>query len=310
MGIRRDIAKAVANMEKGAQFGGPVANSFATLGGPLAGLGGYLMGNAWDSVNPMSTPQRRAAAQATNAHIARGAAKGLKEAIPGVLDFVGGNGAGFGRSMVPPYDGAFQDRWKEGRNLWRDYVTDPIRSMEMAAGGNKVRDYLNRGVQQAEAAAGGHDDWDDVRETAAEVGTGLAVTWPAYGKAIQAMFKVPRALGKGLAAIPKVGPVASKIPSVAVGYQTMGGPEAVDAVKRGWQWFTGRGYDADPQLAEYRDQNINKAKDLARWYIDNGYRQEFEDLMSKKELWGLLPEKDRNDLIESAVSRFNGGWSQ
>lgn len=257
------------------------------------------MRNAWDSVNPMSTPQRRAAAQATNAHIARGAAKGLKEVIPGVLDFVGGNGAGFGSSMVPPYYGTFQDRWKEGRNLWRDYVTDPIRSMEMAAGGDKVRDYLNRGVQQAEAAAGGHNDWDDIRETVAEVGTDLAVSWPMFVKGVQAVFKGPQAVGKVLSKIPKVGPVAAKVPSAATAYQTMGGPEMVEAVKNGWKWLVGRGWETNPELAAYRDENIKRTKDYANKFIENGDREKFEKLKSTGG-WGQLSEEDKEALLARA----------
>ena len=323
MGIRNDISCAVAHMEKSAKFGVSDVAPFLGIKNPAGPIGSYLLGKMWDSVNPTATPESRARAQATAMHLGRGAMKGIKEAIPGTLDFLGGNAAGLGRSVFAPMinhslsiddptgvdELPFRDRWNEGRRTWREYVTDPIRRAEMGLGGNKVRDFVNRGIQDVEAVAGGHDDLDDVREGIAEVGTDLVVSWPMLGKSVQAMFKAPQALGKGLAAIPKVGPVASKIPSAAVGYQTMGGPEAVDALKRGWQWFTGRGYDANPQLAEYRDQNINKVKDLARWYIDNGYRQEFEDLMSS-EGGGQLSEKDKKDLFGSADERFNGGRSQ
>ena len=302
MGIRSDIAKAVANMEKAA---GPLSTAMSAVGGPFAGIAAGNMEQAFNSVNPVLTPQQRAANQASLAHKSRGVLKGLREVVPGILDFVGGSGAGLGRGIVAPLtadrigDVTFTDGWNEGKKLWSDYVTDPIRRMEMAAGGNKVRDWTNKSVQQAEAAAGGHNDWDDVSESLYSVGTEIAAGWPAFGKSIQAVFKGPQVAGKVLSKIPKVGPVASKVPSAATGYQTMGGPEIVDAVKNGWKWLTGKGYETNPELAKYRDKNIEITKDYANQFIENGDRERFEKLKSTGG-WGQLSEEDKEALLARA----------
>lgn len=299
MGIRNDISCAVAHMvvsmDKEAQAPGfyytPAHFEMMRQSGDATG------------------------ANTLNTRFLRGAVRGVgKEAIPGVIDFVGGGMAGIANGLSEfAYGptGSFKDGYEQGRGNWRHWVTDPMRkSLGWVGRKSGVAGALDKLVDSSDKKNGGAAEGAELVEGIGEISGELAASWPMFGSAIKAMFKVPGALGKGLSAIPKVGPVASKIPSAAVGYQTMGGPEAVDALKRGWQWFSGRGYDANPQLAEYRDQNINKAKDLARWYIDNGYQKEFEDLMSEKELWGLLPEEDRNYLIGSAVARFNGGRSQ
>lgn len=302
MGIRSDIAKVVANMEKAA---GPLSHVMSATGGPLAGIMAGNIEQSFNSINPLLTPQQRASNQASMAHKARGVMKGLKEVIPGILDFTGGSGAGLARGIVAPLtadrmgDVTFQDGWKEGQKLWSDYVTDPVRRLEMAAGGNKVRDWMNKNVQQAEAAAGGHNDWDDVSESLYSVGTEMAAGWPAFGKSIQAVFKGPQIAGKVLSKIPKVGPVASKVPSAATGYQTMGGPEIVDAVKDGWKWLAGRGWETNPELAKYRDENIEITKNYANQFIENGDREKFEKLKSTGG-WGQLSEEDKQALLARA----------
>lgn len=317
MGIRNDISCAVAHMvvsmDKEAQAPGfiPTPSYYASM---LPGEMRERTLEEW-GLPQSGKPNLATALNSLNAHNLRGAVRGAgKEAIPGIIDFVGGGMAGIANGLAELAfgpTGSFNNGFKQGRGNWRNWVTDPMReSLGWVGRKSGIAGALDKLVDSSDKMNGGAAEGAELAEGIGEIGGDLAASWPMFGKAVQAMFKVPGALGKGLSTIPKVGPVASKIPSTAVGYQTMGGPEAVDAVKRGWQWFTGRGYDANPQLAEYRDQNINKAKDLARWYIDNGRQQEFDDLMSNKELWGQLPEKDRNDLIGSAVARFNGGRSQ
>lgn len=317
MGIRNDISCAVAHMvvsmDKEAQAPGfiPTPAYYASMQ-PSAMRERTL--EEW-GLPRSGKPNGATELNSLYSHFLREGIRGVgKESIPAVIDFVGGGMAGIANGLSEfAYGptGSFKDGYEQGSGNWRHWVTDPMRkSLGWVGRKSGVAGALDKLVDSTDKMNGGAAEGADVVERIGHITGELAASWPMFGSAAQAMFKIPQVLGKGLAVIPKVGPVASKIPSAAVGYQTMGGPETVDALKRGWQWFSGRGYDADPQLAEYRDQNINKVKNLARWYIDNGRQQEFEDLKSKEEFWGLLPEKDRNDLTESAVARFNGGRSQ
>ena len=299
MGIRNDISQIVSKLEKLASFYGYVTNP-VTIASNTTTSREYLDHKG-----------------AIDANFLRGFVRGAgKEAIPGVVDFIGGGTIGVTNGLSELFHGpsrSFREGFSRGMADFQNTVTNPMRR-DLGQLGRKlgVAGALDKLVEQAERRAGGPTDQGAYADMTGEIVGDLAASWPMYGKAIPAMMKIPKWGGNAVAKATGMAnnPGVTKPITWAYGYQTMGGPEVVDALKRGWQWFTGRGYEANPQLAEYRDQNINKTKDLARWYIDNGYQQEFEDLKSKKELWGLLPEKDRNDLIGSAVARFKGGRSQ
>lgn len=299
MGILRDISQIVSKLEKRASFYGYVTNPVSIASNTTTSRE-YL-----DQKNAIDT------------NFLRGMVRGAgKEALPGLVDFIGGGTIGVANGLSELFHGpsrSFRKGFSRGMADFQNTVTNPMRR-DLGRLGRKlgVAGALDKLVEQAESRAGGPTDQGAYADMTGEIVGDLAVSWPMYGKAIPAMMKIPKWGGNAVAKATGMAnnPGVTKPITWAYGYQTMGGPEIVDAVKDGWKWLVGRGWETNPELAKYRDENINKAKDLARWYIDNGYRQEFEDLMSEKELWGQLPEKDRNDLIGSAVSRFNGGWSQ
>lgn len=298
MGILKDISQIVSKLEKRASFYGYATNP---------------VGIASNTTTSREYLDQR---DAIHANLLRGLVRGAgKEAIPGVVDFIGGGTIGVANGLSELFhgpSGSFREGFSRGMADFQNTVTNPMRR-DLGRFGRKigVAGALDKLVEQSESRAGGPTNQGAYADMTGEIVGDLAASWPMYAKAIPAMMKIPKWGGNALAKATGMAnnPGVTKPITWAYGYQTMGGPEAVDALKSGWQWFTGRGYDANPQLAEYRDQNINQVKDLARWYIDNGYQQEFEDLMSS-EGGSLLSGKDKEDLFGSADERFNGGRSQ
>ena len=151
---------------------------------------------------------------AANMSIMRGIAKGVKEAIPGTIDFTFGNLAGLlGGSINKFRGGKFSDGYFGAKGEVRN-ITDNIRRVEMALGGNMVRNGIDSlqgyhlgNIERQLGPMTGKDgnltkDWKDYAEylgllqngegVAADA-TEMAVTWPMYGKFIKGLYGTQKA---------------------------------------------------------------------------------------------------------------------
>ena len=156
----------------------------------------------------------------------RGSAKGLKEAIPGLVDTFVGVPAGAVNGLMHGIAGAvtpggsfskgFSTGWRDSRGLTKDYMSDPIRYAEMYSGGNKVKGRLDDQVQYSKDKLEGalknkydvggtgrragtwQQEMGDISTDAAGVEnvakgtTGFVATLPVWGKAFSV---VPKAWG-------------------------------------------------------------------------------------------------------------------
>lgn len=214
MGLLKDISNAIKNVTKTAQAPGfiPTPSYYSSMQPKSMsdrtqkdwGLGGKM-----DSMY-----------HSANASMLRGVAKGMKEAVPGFVDFTSGNIAGLVAGGIEKARGnKFSDGFYGAKGEVRR-LTDAIRRGEMAIGGNavrkgldSVRDYHLGNVEKSlgqmyDSSGELTKDWKDyvkhlegiqgIEDVSARA-TELAVTWPAYGKAL-----------KGLASIGNGGNTASK----------------------------------------------------------------------------------------------------
>ena len=244
---------------------------------------------------------------ASNAHILRGAAKGIKEAIPGLLDSTVGNAYGLGRGIARTFTGeGFGTGFDEGKNEWNDYVTNPMRKIEMSLGGNAVKKTLDGTVKYHENLSGGHNPWNDYLEGAAETGTDMALTWPLYGKAIGAAFKGTGAASKALSKIPVVGRTAKAAPWAALAYHEAGGQNTVDELKSLYkdkvQGIPVR--DQIPELKRVYDESQSLSSQYAQKFV-NGKRGQklFDAMYSNPMIWDNMSPQDQNAVMEAAKAR-------
>lgn len=107
--------------------------------------------------NVSSNPKANAYENLANIHGYRGVARGVKNVIPGLVDFfvgdVGGalNGIGHGivsgindgRSFKDGFKGGFSEGYGMTKDFTKKYMSDPIRNAEMYYGGNAVKDMLD-----------------------------------------------------------------------------------------------------------------------------------------------------------------------
>jgi len=179
------------------------------------------------------------AKDAAQAHIARGALKGLKEVVPQSLDLAVGLplsfGSGIGNAIYG--DGSFYDGFKQTGKAWEDYVTNPIRNLEMRAGGNYIADKTRKIVDDMDRAAYG-DKPNTMGKNLEGISSGvttLAATWPLFTKNTGAVNKVINSVSRVGSKIPVAGKALGKAikPYLwsAYTYYGMNGPDIKEGLK-------------------------------------------------------------------------------
>ena len=139
-----------------------------------------------------------------NNRLIRGVAKGIRDAIPGMVEYIPASSAGIASL-------AMGNGFNAGYDGWRKFVaplTDACRRLSMKLGGRHVKRLLDERFIDLKGRAPGYDDRADRyarnMANAADYMTQLAVS--PYGKFSKAVKAVPRAVS----AAPKIGPMASK----------------------------------------------------------------------------------------------------
>lgn len=209
--------------------------------------------------------------------VVRGMAKEVKNAIPGFIDSVGGLlGAG---------------------KFTKEYISDPIRKAEMAIGGNAIKklydgaDSYHRG--NIEKAIGPTHDANgvptkkykdyveglnmvDSMSDVVSYGTGLAITWPMWGKAIGAGVKGLGVAGRRVSPLIKADPARFGAAAEKWGPWIVIGAQEAPTVNR----TVGAGIDAflAKSNAEFADRELKEeigkmspdmAKRLRSYVMDN-----------------------------------------
>ena len=264
MGVTHDIKKAVASMIKHAYL----SSDYETPGTMLA-WSNFLpdaqkkeMQKQWAPGGDLNSIHGLGSAE-----VARGIAKGLKEAIPGTIDSIG---TGFG----------YLD-YGQGKYL-KEYVSDPIRRKEMDLGGNAISKMIsesydkhnNRLINNIDKVTDENGEYTpeftdymnmigNMRDLSDVVsaGTELGATFPAYSKAIGLVSKGTGLIGNALKSSkigkihPKTVGVASKIPSITAGYYMFGGPDVTKSIGELGRELAGvseyHSADDEPNWAQY-----------------------------------------------------------
>lgn len=174
MGILREVSKICAMIKKS----------------QAPGFYYIPQGAAGDSLN------------ASNAHLLRGAAKGLNNAIPAAVDSTVGLVSGIvgGVSSSLAGDG-FGYGYDKGTALVHDNISEPLRS---AGANSPIGKFVNKNLTNTikfhENIAGGHDPANDIVEDVSELVANNALSWPMAWKMFGWAGKGLQAGGKAVAA--------------------------------------------------------------------------------------------------------------